>query len=444
VPADRTDPRSAGGLPPSGSSRRSVVPPAAGRSLWLAAAWTGAGTALIGAVLGIVAVAICWLPASGSAGNASSAIRAGVLTFLAALHGGITVDGVAAELVPLGLTVLVGVLAWRAGTGLADVSDEHHDPRPATLAQAGILQAVVFALVCGLAAHFAPLGTRRVSPLAAAGSGLLLFAASGTVSFVRASALREPVAAWLAGRPAAALRAGAAVAVVYLAAGALLVAASLVLHRGRAELLSAQVGGGWSGVPVLVLGALAAPNAAIAGASYLAGPGFALGTGSSVSLGSTVHGTLPAFPVLGAVPTGPANPAAWLLAAATPVAAGLALVRIVRAAPAWRERWLQAALGVAVAAVLGAVLGWLGGGGIGSGRLSTVGASPWQLGLAVAAGAAAVGTAALAGLAAVSWWRGRVDDRVPVGRAPLTAVAAPESDRGARPGDAEGADQLAG
>jgi hypothetical protein len=73
--------------------RRSVVPEAAGRSLWLAAIWTGVGAAAVCATLAIVAVAICWLPVSGASGHSISAVRAGLLTFLAALHGGVTVDG---------------------------------------------------------------------------------------------------------------------------------------------------------------------------------------------------------------------------------------------------------------------------------------------------------------------------------------------------------------
>ena len=94
------------------------------------------------------------------------------------------------------------------------------------------------------------------------------------------------------------------------APGALLVAGSLVMHHGEVETISRQVGGGWGGVPILVLGVLAAPNAIIYSIAYLAGPGFALGTGTSVSLTSTAHGTLPAFPLLGAVPSGHgANPA---------------------------------------------------------------------------------------------------------------------------------------
>ena len=82
-------------------------------------AWTGVGAAAVCATLAIVAVAVCWLPVSGTSGHSRSAIHAGLLTFLAALHGGITVDGTPAAFLPLGMMIIVGMTAWRAGSGLA-------------------------------------------------------------------------------------------------------------------------------------------------------------------------------------------------------------------------------------------------------------------------------------------------------------------------------------
>jgi hypothetical protein len=421
-----------------------VVPDAAGRSLWLAAAWTGAGAALVAAIIAIAIVAVLWLPASGGSGSATSAMHAGLLTFLAALHGGVTVDGLPAAFVPLGMTLAVYGIAWRAGSGLADAAGQLTERRVAQLCRAGILQAAAFAATCGVGAHFATLGTTRVSVLAAAGAGLLLFGVSGTASFVRSSALREVVTSWLPAWLGAALRAAAAAIAVYLAAGALLVAAALVLHHQRVEALSREVGGGWSGLPILLLGALAAPNAAVAGAAYLAGPGFALGSGSGVSLGSTVHGTLPAFPVLGAVPSGPATLPTWLLAGVTPFVAGACAARVAGAGGAvgWRDVLRNTGAAVLLVAVGGTVLAWQGGGSIGSGRLSAFGASPWQFGLATAGAVATVAVAAVAAIAALEWWRARreVDDAG--ARRPLAAVPARQPDVASD--DGAEADPLAG
>jgi hypothetical protein len=195
---------------------------------------------------------------------------------------------------------------------------------------------------------------------------------------------------------------------------------------------------------VLLLGILAAPNAVIAAASYLAGPGFALGSGSGVALGSTVHGTLPAFPILGAVPAGPATTPVWLLTAVTPIIGGLCLARVAAGTDSWRLRLRVVGLGALSAALLGLLLAWQGGGAIGSGRLHAFGASPWQFGAATGAALAVVAGATTAALGALAWWRGRgriAEPRTTL-RATLTSVIAKT---GAAGGDeADEGNKLAG
>ena len=262
-----------------------------------------------------------------------------------------------------------------------------------------------------MAAQFATLGTSRVSPLAATLAGLVLFAAFGATAFARSCALRAECAAVLPDWVGSAVRAAGAAVAVYVAAGAMLTATALAVHHARVEALSHQVGGGWSGVPILLLGVLAAPNAAVAGAAYLAGPGFALGSGSAVSLGSTVHGTLPAFPLLGAVPSGPATIPVWVLAGLTPVAAGVCAARVAGAGAGSDWRSVLRTLGVtsALVALAGLVLAWQAGGAIGSGRLSAFGASPWRFGLAIGGAVAVVAVSTVGVLATVAWLRDRRD-----------------------------------
>lgn len=396
-------------MPPArvDAAPRRTVAPAATRSLWLAAVWTGVGAALVCAIVSIAVVAVCWLPASAGSGSANSTIRAGILTFLTALHGGVTVDGVPVAFVPLGMTLVVGLVAWRAGAGLAASATELGAHRTTTLVQIAGVQAAAFAVACVVAAAQASLGTSDAPIAGVAVAAFLLFAVTGGIAFVRGSALADAIAGEAPGRVGPAIRSAALAISVYLAAGALLVAAAVLVHHGRVEALSQQVGGGWSGVPVLLLGVLAAPNAVIAASSYLAGPGFALGSGSAVSLSSTVHGTLPAFPVLGAVPSGPATTPVWLLAGAAPVTAGICIaVLALRRTDAWAVRFGDVALGAVGAGVGGLVLGWQGGGAIGSGRLSSFGASPWRFGAALGGGVLTAAVAALAVAAAVGWLRG--------------------------------------
>lgn len=422
------------------------MPAAASRSLYLSAAWTGAGTALAGAVIAIAVTAICWLPAAGAAGNATSAIKAGLLAFLAAVHGGITVDGVSAAFVPLGMTLAVASLAWRAGRGLAETADLLGERVPARLGWAGVVQAGSFAAACGFAARFATLGTSSVPVAGAVLAGAVLFALSGGVALVRSSTLADTVVARAPSWLGPVVRAAAAAAAVYLAGGAVLVAGSLVLHHHQVEMLSTEVGGGWSGAPVLLLGLLAAPNAVVAGASYLAGPGFAVGTGNGVGVTGAAHGTLPAFPLLGALPSGGgATTPVWLLVAGTPVLAGIAVLGLARRAECTAERWRVIGFGAAGAGLLGAILAWQGGGAIGTGRLAAFGASPWQFGAALGGESGVVAAAGLGVLLLAGRFRG-VDPPVPSRL--LTAVKDALADaRGeSAPDDDErdGVDELAG
>jgi hypothetical protein len=401
VPVDRDDE----------AARRSVVPEAAGRSLWLAAVWTGVGAAVVCATVAIVAVAVCWLPVSGTSGHPKSAIHAGLLTFLAAVHGGITVDGTAAAFLPLGLMIIVGLMAWRAGCGLADAANALGEDDPRRLLRAGAVQAASFAVAALIAVPFARLGTSHAPLLGVAVAAFVLFAATGGVAFARSSALGAVLAARVPVAVPSVLRAAAGGVAVYLGAGAVLVAGSLATHAGRVEALSGQLGGGWSSAPVLLLDVLAVPNAAIAGSAYLAGPGFAVGTATTASAVTTSHGVLPAFPLLAAMPTGHgATGLVWALIVATPITAGLVVTRLAGRADTWAGR-LGDALGAALmAGAVMFVLAWQGGGAIGSGGLRTVGASPWRTGLFVALELAVVATAAV-GVEFVATWVGDVRAR---------------------------------
>jgi hypothetical protein len=383
------------------------------------------GAAVVCATIAIVAVAALWLPASSdTTGRTSSAIHAGLLTFLASVHGGITVDGVAGHWLPLGMLLIVGVTAWRAGAGLADAAAELDETDPTRLTIAAGAQAFSFALAVVLVVPFASLGTSDAPILSTGAAALLLFICSGTASYVRSSALRDVLLARIPDEARLALRAGVAALACYVLAGAVLLAGSIAVHHGEVTTISRQVGGGLGGVPILLLGVLAAPNAIVYAISYLSGTGFALGSGTSVSLTSTAHGTLPAFPLLGAVPSGHgATPVVWAFAAITVVVAGLACARVAHGAGG-----LVPAIRTALAAALATTLfmmvaGWQAGGSIGSGRLRAVGPSPWQLGLSVGGEIALVSVAALGVVALVRVFGG--GSRSTISRSDEEAATAP-------------------
>ncbi len=431
-------------------TRRAVVPDAAGRSLWFAAVWTGVGAAVVAATLGILAVAVCWMPAAGASGHAMSTIRAGLLTFLASVHAGITIDGVPTQFVPLGMLLIVGLTAWRAGLGLADAAAELGEDDPTRLALAAGAQAASFTAACLVAVPFSTLGTSDVPFVGVAVAALLVFAGFGGTAFVRSSPLAEFVVSAVPPPTGRVVRAAIGALCVYVAAATLLVACSLVAHHARVDVLAEQVGGGWSGVPVLLLGVLAAPNAVVAAMGYLAGPGFSVGSGTTASAFGTAHGVVPAFPLLGALPTGPgATPVVWALMGVTPLVAGWAVARIVGPAGRSVDRVRECALAAGAAAVAVLVLAWQAGGGVGAGRLATVGASPWQTGLALGGGVLVGSAVTLAVQAGRIWFSGLASRR---GDAPLRAPAAEEPVRleavepveATAEADADGTGKLAG
>jgi hypothetical protein len=198
------------------------------------------------------------------------------------------------------------------------------------------------------------------------------------------------------------LVAGTAALGVLLAGGALVAGASLLAHLGRAgDLAAASAPGVVGGVALLLLGLLLVPNAAVWGVAWLTGPGFAVGVGTSVGPFGTVLGPVPAFPLLAGLP-GPIPAAVGVLALAVPLGAGaLAGLLVVRRldAPAWPVACREAALTGPCAGLVIALACWLSGGPVGGARLSDVGPSPWQVGLAAAA-EIALGAAAAAGLRA--------------------------------------------
>ncbi|MGY0069302.1 cell division protein PerM [Streptomyces sp. QTS137] len=128
------------------------------------------------------------------------------------------------------------------------------------------------------------------------------------------------------GRLGVAARAAAAGTAVLVGGGALLLTVSLLWHGGETQEAFLRLTQGWSGwLALLLLGVALLPNAAVWATAYALGPGFLLGAGHAVTpLSATPPPSLPAFPLLAAVPdAGAGTPANWA-AVAVPLAAGVA------------------------------------------------------------------------------------------------------------------------
>ncbi len=203
------------------------------------------------------------------------------------------------------------------------------------------------------------------------------------------------------------IRAGLVAALFLLAAGAAVTGLSVAIGGGQAADTISAYRTGVAGQAGLTLLSLAyGANAAVWAAAYLLGPGFALGTGSAVRLTEVTVGPLPTVPLLAGLPNGPMG-AYGALALAIPVLAGgaagwLLTRRMADAAagpefPSW-PRVLAAALPAGpTAGLLLGVVARLSGGGLGEGRMATIGPDPWQVGLVATV---ALGVAVLLGATA--------------------------------------------
>ncbi len=372
-----------------------------------AALWTGFAAAAIGAFGCVVVALLFWIPDAAATGTTTSTMRAGVLTFLTAQRGGLRLNGVAIGFAPLGLTVLAGWLCWRSTRVLMALPVVADDLRPPRLWRLVGLQSVGYTLTCIVLIPFAHLGTSHAPLLGVAIGSCLLSLVSFGASMLRRTDLGGVLWSRLPDTGRIAVRGGLGAALVLLTGGALLAAGSTLVHGGRFLSLTRSLGGGITGLPVASLDVMAAPNAVVAATAYLTGPGFAVGSQSTYSPFGGQSGVVPGFPVLAGLPvSSDASGPVLALIVLVVLAAGIVAGQLVsRGSVGVRllHQLRSAASAAVVAGLLLGVLAWLAGGRLGAHRLSAVGASPWQVTLAVAGEVAVVTTVTVL----VGWARGR-------------------------------------
>ncbi|HUR15189.1 MAG TPA: DUF6350 family protein [Mycobacteriales bacterium] len=355
------------------SPERSPLGPGVVAATWAA----GAGLVALGIPLLLV-----WATDSRSGSGAAAATRAvGQLWLLG--HGtSMGIPGGHVGLVPLGLALLPLALLHRAG---------RHGAR--TVEVRGLTQAVrlvvavafPYAVLCAVVAAASATTTVRPAPVQATLGGLVLAVLGAGSGALREAGLFRTALSAVPFRARGLLRATSVAVAVLVAGGAVVAGISFARHAGRASSLAAASDPGLvGGLALLVLGVVCVPNAALWGSAWLTGPGFAVGVGTSVGPFGTTLGEVPAFPLLAALPAGPAPTWLGVVALAVPVGAG-ALGGVVLArrlsCGAGRAALEGLALGPCVGLALG-TLAWLSGGPLGGGRLVEVGPTPWQVGLA--------------------------------------------------------------
>lgn len=379
-----------------------------GRSGSYALAWAPALAAASAAVAGLLVVAavvlIAWGAEAGNDGSATTALRTAGQVWLFAHHSTLRTGTGTLGLVPLGLLAVPLALLVQAGRFAARRAAVHNVGDAACAV--GVLAGTYAVIAAAVGVLTRGSGT-LVDPVYAAAAGLVVAALAGSIGVIREAGLGSALTGRIPAAGPVVARAGLVAATTMLAGGALLVAGALAVHSGRMLALTRGLGPGVVGeILLLLLAVLFAPNAAVCAAAYLAGPGFAVGTGTSVSVLGVTLGPVPAFPLLAALPQGAGSDLRWL-GAVVPLAAGsLAGALVVRRlAGVSRLRLVgwAAVTGPVAGAVL-AVLAALAGGAVGDGRLTAVGPSPWQVGVAVTTEVAVI---AVVAALALRWRQGR-------------------------------------
>jgi hypothetical protein len=348
---------------------------------WLTQFRRGAVGGVLLFVLAVVLTAIptflAWLAPGADSTSAGRALKAAMVVAISGNQGGVVLNGTSVSLSPLLVSLLLGWLVVGQARG-----------QDTAIGFAGLVTG--YTVATAMAAHWSQLGATRV-PVASSAVAACCF-----VLLVGGAARFGP-AYWnrLAERWRQVGKAAAGICAVYVLAAALLAAGVLATHLHEAARLQGVLAGGAAGLPVALLGIAATPNAVLSGVGYLTGPGFEVGSHTSVSMFAVVHGQLPVFPLLAGVPSGrPATALGAAVGVLTALVAGWLAVRLVSGSARPSDRpvadvgidVLLAALG---AGVMLAGLSALAAGGVGSGSLSHVGATGWQVGAAIVALASA-------------------------------------------------------
>ena len=272
------------------------------------AACTAAGTGLV--VLTMLVLA-GWIAAPHAGLGLTGVLRTAALLWLIGHHVGFSLPRAGRiGMLPLGLVLLPGALLWRAGRWVVrtgGVGKLRH------VGYAALALAVPYAMVSAALALASSSALARPSLPEAVACPFLLALTAGGLGGARALAPWSELAGLLPDRLRAVTAGAAGALTVLVAAGSLLAGISLALHLGEYRAVDQSLAPGAVGAVLLLLAQAAyVPNAVAWAISFMLGPGFAFGAGTVIAPTGSVLGSLPAFPMLAALPPGvrPAVPAA--------------------------------------------------------------------------------------------------------------------------------------
>ena len=306
------------------------------------------------------------------------------------------------SLIPLGLTLIPFLLAWRAGRRLARASYTDQ------LWQAFLGACVVYAafgtatgFVCRTPEVVINLWFAMTIPLISFALGLVVGARREAGSWSRLIgvdavawiAKTSQHSRWAGSYVGSALKAGFVATMAAVCLAAVLLAVDIVWHWTDIIAVYEGLQAGALGGAVLTIAQLGfLPNLVVFALAWSSGAGFSLGVGSHAGPLGTAVGPLPAVPVFGGLPSGQLD--AGPMALALPVVAGIMagwwfLREGENHFDEWlsikiKARWFTATastlfLGAFIGAVAGVssgALAWVARGSAGIGRLTEIGPHP--------------------------------------------------------------------
>ena len=405
--------------------------------LWLQGALESAQAAIISALVVAAPIVAVWATAGFQNGATDALARLAGQAWLL-IHGvPLLLDtagvGAAAQpqtgvlsLVPLGLTLIPFLLAWRAGRRLARAS--YADQLWQAVLGSWLMYAG-FGLGTGFICRTGDVGvglwSAALIPLVPVGLGMAIGVRREAGSWSRLIGVdavdwlsrTSQHSRWAGSYLGSAVKAAFVALMAGLAMSCALLAATLFIHWNLVLAVYEAVDAGSVGGAVLTIAQLGfLPNLAAFALAWLSGAGISLGVGSQAGALGTAVGPLPSIPVFAALPSGPLDYGM----------AGLVVLVLAGTLAGWwflregenhfdewlsikvRARWFTAtvstlALGVIIgcaAGLLAGVLAWLAGGSAGIGRLTEIGPDPLRTALFVAA---EVGIGVVVGYAAGPW-----------------------------------------
>jgi hypothetical protein len=390
--------------------------------LWLQGALESAQAAVISALVVLAPIVAVWATAGFQNNNFDALARLGGQAWLlihgVPLHLTMVAGEAAAQpesgtlsLIPLGLTLIPFLLAWRAGRRLARASytDQLWQALLGSwLVYAGFGMATGFVCRTDDVAIF--LWFAGLMPLVPFGLGMVVGARreAGSrsrligVDAVDWIARTSQHSRWAGSYLGSAVKAGFVALMAAFSLSAALLAVDLFIHWDLVIAVYEGLDAGAMGGAVLTIAQLGfLPNLAVFALAWTSGSGFALGVGSQAGPLGTAVGPLPSIPVFAALPAGSLD--FGFVALVVPVLAGaLAGWWFLREGEnhfdEWlsikvRSRWFTAS---ASTLVLGAIIGvaaglmagglaWTARGSAGIGRLTDIGPDPLSTSLWVAA-----------------------------------------------------------